>query len=81
MQVEKQVDIYFIIIVAGVVDPHWFRCRSDTDPCRSIRIRIMVRTCGHKKFNFYMKNVHTVGTGNRYQINILTEEQKPFLKD
>jgi hypothetical protein len=26
MQVEKQVDIYFIIIAASVVDPPWFQC-------------------------------------------------------
>ncbi len=28
LQVEKQVDIYFILIAANVVDPYWFQCGS-----------------------------------------------------
>jgi hypothetical protein len=61
-----QIQILIGIRNTSVVDPHWFRCGSGTGtsflPLR-IRIKgakpIRIR---HKKLNFFMKNILSVGT-------------------
>ncbi len=72
-----------VLFYGSVVDPHQFQCESGygsgyrkPNKCGSRQIRILVRLLGHKRLNFYMKNILQVG--NRSKNIVPTKVQKPF---